>query len=120
MILLSIVTIAYNNLLGLRTTIDSIDKYLLEYSKLGYVEHIIIDGNSIDGTKSFLREFSFCREVSCKLGTNVFCFTQDEIIEILKRRKNVIFLYTVVVFNGKGLDVCGMVAKTDPKILFII
>lgn len=66
MILLSIVTIAYNNLTGLRTTIDSIDKYLLEYSKLGYVEHIIIDGNSIDGTKSFLREFSFCREVRNK------------------------------------------------------
>lgn len=47
-ILLSIITVAYNNLDGIRYTIDSID-----YDNLS-IEHLVIDGNSNDGTRQFL------------------------------------------------------------------
>lgn len=49
-VLLSIITVAYNNLNGIRYTIDSID-----YSNTS-IEHLVIDGNSNDGTQQFLEK----------------------------------------------------------------
>ena len=52
MYLISIITITFNDLDGLKKTIDSIDK---NYNSLiTNINHIIIDGNSTDGTKMFL------------------------------------------------------------------
>ncbi len=50
--LLSIITITYNDLDGLRYTLDSIRE------ELDQVEHLIIDGNSTDGTKEYLETLS--------------------------------------------------------------
>lgn len=51
-ILISIITITYNDLKGLITTIDSIDKNFKSLNNI--VDHIIIDGNSNDGTKEYM------------------------------------------------------------------
>ena len=48
---LSIVTVTYNNISGLIKTVNSIKKQSFEC-----YEHIVIDGNSIDGTVEFLNE----------------------------------------------------------------
>ena len=52
MYLISIITITFNDLNGLKKTIESIDK---NYNPtIANINHIIIDGNSTDGTKIFL------------------------------------------------------------------
>lgn len=56
MILLSIVTITFNDLNGLRETIKSVDTNFRFCNRLSDIEHIIIDGNSTDGTKDYLRQ----------------------------------------------------------------
>lgn len=56
MTLLSIVTITFNDLIGLRKTIKSVDTKFEFCSRLSDMEHIIIDGNSTDGTKDYLRQ----------------------------------------------------------------
>lgn len=50
MALLSIITICYNNLEGLKKTVNSV----LSQTNLSDVEYIIIDGGSNDGTKEYL------------------------------------------------------------------
>lgn len=47
----SIITVTYNNLSGLQDTFLSVNKQTFD----GY-EHIVIDGNSNDGSQKFLRE----------------------------------------------------------------
>jgi len=54
--LLTIVTISYNDLPGLKLSIQSLSKFINEFEE---IEHVIIDGNSRDGTKDFL-ENKFC------------------------------------------------------------
>ena len=49
---LSIITINYNNLSGLRKTVESV----LSQTMLSEVEYIIIDGASTDGSAEFLKE----------------------------------------------------------------
>lgn len=61
--LLSIITITYNDLIGLRKTVDSIDKYFSLSKDLSKVEHVIIDGNSTDGTKEFLQLTAGLRKI---------------------------------------------------------
>lgn len=51
--LISIITISYNNLKGLRETVDSVNS--LSHDNF---EYLIIDGNSTDGTKEYLNELS--------------------------------------------------------------
>ena len=51
MMKLSIVTICYNNLLGLQKTVKSV----LSQSRFDLVEYIIIDGASLDGTIDYLK-----------------------------------------------------------------
>ena len=53
MIKLSIITINYNNLSGLRLTMDSVLKQT--YTN---IEYIVIDGDSTDGSKDLIREYS--------------------------------------------------------------
>ena len=48
---ISIVTVTYNNLIGLKKTIQSI-----ENQSCGDFEYIIIDGLSNDGTREFIAE----------------------------------------------------------------
>lgn len=52
--MLSIVTITYNNIVGLRETANSI---LEQHSK--EIEWIVVDGNSSDGTEEFLKNCEF-------------------------------------------------------------
>jgi glycosyltransferase involved in cell wall biosynthesis len=52
---ISIITINFNNILGLKKTIESVVSQT--YKKIQY---IIIDGNSTDGSKEFLHENSAC------------------------------------------------------------
>jgi glycosyltransferase involved in cell wall biosynthesis len=49
----SIITINFNNLQGLKRTVDSVHSQLYKQ-----FEHIIIDGNSNDGSQSFIQERS--------------------------------------------------------------
>lgn len=53
MITISIITITYNDLTGLKNTINSIDNHFKSYNS--YIDHVIIDGNSTDGTIDFLK-----------------------------------------------------------------
>ena len=54
MIRLSIITVVYNDLDGLRKTTQSIDKVFNLRKESGFLEHVIIDGGSTDGTKEYL------------------------------------------------------------------
>ena len=47
---ISIITITYNNLVGLMKTVNSV----LQQSQILNIEYIIIDGGSSDGTKEYL------------------------------------------------------------------
>ncbi|MGV6861811.1 MAG: glycosyltransferase family 2 protein [Putridiphycobacter sp.] len=49
-IIISIITISYNNINGLKKTIDNVFN-----QNINILEHIIIDGNSNDGTKTYLK-----------------------------------------------------------------
>jgi glycosyltransferase involved in cell wall biosynthesis len=49
---LSIITVTYNDLAGLQDTIDSVHRTTI----LGQWEHIVIDGNSNDGTIEYLQK----------------------------------------------------------------
>jgi glycosyltransferase involved in cell wall biosynthesis len=53
---LSIITINYNNLAGLRKTLDSIHPLAKEVNC--QIEHIIIDGGSSDGSKELIEDYS--------------------------------------------------------------
>jgi putative colanic acid biosynthesis glycosyltransferase len=64
MLTLSIVTITYNDLSGLKRTISSIDACLDSYAKPGLFEHVVIDGNSSDGTRDFLHQIAGCRKTA--------------------------------------------------------
>ena len=63
MIKLSIISITYNDLLGLMRTIASIDKLLDTSSESELVEHVIVDGSSIDGTQDYLNQSTGYRKV---------------------------------------------------------
>jgi glycosyltransferase involved in cell wall biosynthesis len=52
--ILSVISIAYNNLNGLKKTLELFSKQTFD----GFVELVIVDGNSSDGTKAFLSEQS--------------------------------------------------------------
>jgi putative colanic acid biosynthesis glycosyltransferase len=60
-IFISIITITYNDLKGLIKTIDSIDKYFKPTNN--YINHVIIDGNSMDGTFEFLEKIVTSRSI---------------------------------------------------------
>lgn len=51
--LISFVTIVYNDLVGLKKTVDSVDEILLNSSSIDSFQHVIIDGKSSDGTAEF-------------------------------------------------------------------
>lgn len=53
--LISVITVVYNDSIGLRVTADSIAN-----QDLHSTEWIVIDGNSKDGTVSIIKEYSFC------------------------------------------------------------
>ena len=58
---ISIITITYNDLHGLKNTINSIDKnYNIHNS---YINHVIIDGNSSDGTLIYLNHLKINRKI---------------------------------------------------------
>jgi len=61
---LSIITITYNDLEGLKKTIESIDcnNNLLKSN----VDHIIIDGNSTDGTTNYINQVAPHRKITTK------------------------------------------------------
>ena len=46
--MLSIITVTYNDIAGLQDTINSVQRTTI----LGQWEHIVIDGNSNDGTQN--------------------------------------------------------------------
>jgi glycosyltransferase involved in cell wall biosynthesis len=59
---ISIITITYNDLLGLKNTIKSIDKYF--YKREVLIDHVIIDGNSIDGTQEYITDLIRSRGIN--------------------------------------------------------
>jgi putative colanic acid biosynthesis glycosyltransferase len=59
---LSIITITFNDLNGLKSTINSIDCYF-NNSFNSHINHIIIDGNSNDGTQEYLAQISKLRMI---------------------------------------------------------
>jgi glycosyltransferase involved in cell wall biosynthesis len=63
MILISIVTIVYNDLAGLKNTVESIDRICSIKSIYSKIEHIIIDGNSDDGTSDYALSIGNLRKV---------------------------------------------------------
>jgi glycosyltransferase involved in cell wall biosynthesis len=48
----SVITISYNSLSGLKKTVQSVLSQ--DYTE---IEHIIIDGNSIDGSKALINDY---------------------------------------------------------------
>lgn len=52
--ILSIVTITYNNLSGLQKTFDSLNAWLIDRDNNHWFEWIVIDGGSKDGSVEFL------------------------------------------------------------------
>lgn len=54
MLKLSIITIAYNNIEGLRKTIESV----INQTEYNRIEYIVIDGGSKDGSKELLQSYS--------------------------------------------------------------
>lgn len=63
MILISIISITYNDLTGLRKTNESMDRYFNSSERLNVVEHVIIDGNSTDGTRDYLQQTAGFRKI---------------------------------------------------------
>jgi len=62
---ISIVTITYNDIVGLKKTIKSIDdNFNVSYY---YINHVIIDGDSTDGTSDFLKNIEQSREIKTTL-----------------------------------------------------
>lgn len=59
--MISIVTITKNNILGLKKTIESVKNQLISADK---IEHIIIDGMSVDGSRSYLETCENIRYIS--------------------------------------------------------
>jgi putative colanic acid biosynthesis glycosyltransferase len=60
-IFISIITITYNDLEGLRKTLESIDcNFKLPNS---YIDHVIIDGNSNDGTVNYINHIAPFRKI---------------------------------------------------------
>ncbi|QGP87134.1 glycosyltransferase [Gordonia sp. 135] len=57
----SVVTVCLNDLKGLRRTVESVERQLEYYPS---VEHVIVDGNSSDGTLEFLQSYSYRHSVS--------------------------------------------------------
>lgn len=57
---LSIITITYNNLKGLQSTFESVRKF----ESTNQVEWIVIDGGSKDGTAEFLKETGWAKFIS--------------------------------------------------------
>ena len=53
MITLSIITINYNDAAGLRKTLDSVAAQTYPY-----IQHIIVDGGSTDGSVEIIREYA--------------------------------------------------------------
>ena len=52
MVRVSIITISYNSILGLRKTVKSVLSQ--DYRE---IEHIIVDGNSVDGSKALINDY---------------------------------------------------------------
>jgi putative colanic acid biosynthesis glycosyltransferase len=63
--LISIITVVYNDRVGLEDTVNSVYKFAENVSV--DVEFIVIDGNSSDGTKKYLKEISNEAFYKCKL-----------------------------------------------------
>lgn len=61
---LSIITITFNDLNGLKATISSIDRYFTSWNN--YINHIVVDGDSSDGTKDYLYNISKVRLINTK------------------------------------------------------
>lgn len=62
---ISIVTITYNDLNGLKKTIQSIDANYKLSNK--YIDHVIIDGNSTDGTSDYIKIIKKSRKIATTL-----------------------------------------------------
>jgi len=58
--MLSIITVTKNNLLGLKKTVENVEKYLIGTKE---IEHIIIDGLSEDGTREFLKKCKYIKYI---------------------------------------------------------
>ena len=61
----TIITITYNDIVGLKKTLNSIDISLT--NNTDNIEHLIINGNSTDGTAEYLYDYIKNR----KLKTNI-------------------------------------------------
>jgi glycosyltransferase involved in cell wall biosynthesis len=57
--MISIITISKNNVNGLRNTIESVQK-----QSSNAIEFIVVDGNSTDGSKQLLKDYSDCITIS--------------------------------------------------------
>lgn len=62
---ISIITITFNDLIGLKETVESIDKQFKTTNS--YINHFIIDGNSTDGTIEFLSGVVNGRMINTKI-----------------------------------------------------
>jgi putative colanic acid biosynthesis glycosyltransferase len=63
--LISIITVVYNDRIGLEDTVNSVCKFAENVS--ADVEFIVIDGNSSDGTKEYIKEISNEAFYKCQL-----------------------------------------------------
>lgn len=64
MILLSLITVVYNDSRGLERTISSIDEAVMPLSNILNVEHLIVDGGSTDGFVELTKDLCSKRAVS--------------------------------------------------------
>lgn len=63
MVDVSIITICYNDIVGLKNTVTSIDKSIKDVQNF---EHIIVDGNSSDGTADYLLKLVQSRKIDTR------------------------------------------------------
>jgi putative colanic acid biosynthesis glycosyltransferase len=66
MIKLSIITVTYNDLRGLIRTIESLDSLVITCDDEIQIEHVIIDGDSFDGTQDYIGSIVPTRAVFTK------------------------------------------------------
>ena len=67
--IISVITICYNNIAGLQKSVESVRTQEIDLEK---IEHIIIDGNSNDGTKEYLKTLKINGFYVCENDSGIF------------------------------------------------